>query len=275
MRERIDALRARAREALEKRDPEAWKDLLWPDLRYRQPDGRWVGLEELVAGLRRQFDTFESVETSSEILELRAMPWGARTRIQQEIRMAAPVFFFWKVVWDVRRTSWQDWEERNGELRVREVRVMQEEVRRNGRLVDPYRRRFLGGARDEERRAREFEDWWDTLREQGYRLDQATSLGRVWMAGLLPNGLEFEFQCQREACELEIYEPPADGPPLWSGDWGCLDSRTASGLAAGEVATVFEHLLAAWQRSNAEATPPRQDPPATMRPPTASNDASG
>lgn len=216
--------------------------LLWPDARVRCPDGQWSRASRLRKHLRRL--------RGARVEVLRLHPRDLRSEVLVEWQ--GHEGWFWPTQASMRVRASLDWQGRADQLGVVAIRL-REVVRTAGartRRLGTSARTPWGWSRDAYLRNREFEGWWDRLRDQGYEVRWGTLDTPIQVEGRLPAGPEFYFRCRGEECSLEVYPTGApllgpDPPPLWSGEesrpeWGPFH---AGYLACSEAERVFQDLV--------------------------------
>lgn len=124
----LDALQARARAAVERKDLAAYIGLFSPDLRYRRADGEVIDREALLRDAQEQFRRFDRVRITSTRTGLSTSGGRAEELFTQSIVLGATVFLVVHRSATYTRNVRCVWREAEGRRLIDEFDVLDERV---------------------------------------------------------------------------------------------------------------------------------------------------
>ena len=125
----LDLRHAEAQRAYKKRDVESYRQILSPDLKYTQADGRTIGLDQLLSDVRDQFSRFKDVGSKYERESIERHTAGHVTETLTQTAWAElTVLFFFKRRWEVVRRGEYTWSKTSNGWRMVAVLILHEAV---------------------------------------------------------------------------------------------------------------------------------------------------
>lgn len=124
----LDAMHDRARRALASRDLPAYRDLMAPDLKYRQVDGRTLDRDRLMRDVAAQFRRLDRLESSFSREHIEIGEERATETLTQSGSVGVSVFLVVHRTWDFTRKGRYTWRKSQGRWSIEEVEVLEEQV---------------------------------------------------------------------------------------------------------------------------------------------------
>ena len=126
--EELDAMHAAAKDAFERRDFAAYRELFTPGLTYRRADGKVVGRDDLMRDAVEQSRRYRRMRSSimRESLEVdgdRAVEVATRT-----VRVGATAFFVVHRCFEYVIRGRYTWRRADGRWRIEEIQVLEQRV---------------------------------------------------------------------------------------------------------------------------------------------------
>ncbi len=125
----LDAAHSRARASYRAKDLGGFMTLFAPGLRYKQPDGRTIGWEQLANDVSAQFMTVDDAETSYVRQSLEVDSEGATEVLEQTASLTTRRFWFFKRTLHLSRRGRYRWIQTTEGWKIGEVEVLNEIVR--------------------------------------------------------------------------------------------------------------------------------------------------
>ena len=123
----LDEVHANARRAFRDRDINAYRAMFTEDLRYVQPDGKQIGLKQLMRDVRKQLAQFKSVDSEFTRDSIAMNGDGSVTEVCCQHGMyAVSVFFFFTKTWRIARRGRYTFRKTADGWQICEVEVMTE-----------------------------------------------------------------------------------------------------------------------------------------------------
>ena len=127
----LDAVHLKAKASYRAKDVRAYMDMFFaPDLRYRQPDGRVIGRDQLARDVGFQLESVEAVDTSYVRESLRVEGDRAIELLTQTASVTTRHFLFFKRTWRLTRHGRYTWGRSPDGWKIQDVDVVSESVRR-------------------------------------------------------------------------------------------------------------------------------------------------
>lgn len=126
--EELDAMHDRASRALAGRDLAAYRDLMAPDLKYLQIDGRTVDRDRLIRDVAAQFRRLNRLESSFSREHIEIGEDRATETLTQSGSVGASAFLVVHRTWDFTRKARYTWRKSQGRWSIEEVEVLEEQV---------------------------------------------------------------------------------------------------------------------------------------------------
>jgi hypothetical protein len=120
----LDAMTARARSAIERKDLAAYIDLFAPDLRYRRADGRVLDRDGLMRDVREEFRRIDRVRVSSVRESLDIAEGRAEEILEQTMIVGVTIFLVIHRTWSYNRRCRFAWKKLDGVWRIDEVEIL-------------------------------------------------------------------------------------------------------------------------------------------------------
>ena len=125
----LDAAHSRARASYRAKDLGGFMTLFAPGLRYKQPDGRTIGWDQLAHDVSAQFMTVDDAETSYVRQSLEVDTEGATEVLEQTASLTTRRFWFFKRTLHLSRRGRYRWIRTPEGWKIGEVEVLNEIVR--------------------------------------------------------------------------------------------------------------------------------------------------
>jgi ketosteroid isomerase-like protein len=124
----LDAEHRRAKASYQAKDLDAYMSIFTRDLRYKQPDGRVIGREELARDVESQLSSVQSAESSYVRESLKVDGERATEILFQKASVTSRHLLFFRKSWRVERRARYEWVKLPEGWRIREVEVFVESV---------------------------------------------------------------------------------------------------------------------------------------------------
>ena len=124
----LDAMHDRASRALACRDLAAYRDLMAPNLKYRQIDGRTIDRNRLMRDVAVQFRRLNRLESSFSREHIEIGEDRATETLTQSGSVGATAFLVVHRSWDFTRKGRYTWRKSQGRWMIEEVEVLEEQV---------------------------------------------------------------------------------------------------------------------------------------------------
>ena len=125
-----DALHVKASAGYRAKDLSAFMDVFAPNLKYKQPDGRTIGREQLARDVGPQLSSLEAADTSYVRESLEVDGNRATEVLTQTASLTVRRFIFFKHTWHITRRGRYVWVRQPSGWKVEEVEVRSERVGR-------------------------------------------------------------------------------------------------------------------------------------------------
>ena len=124
----LDAMHDLARNAFACRDLAAYRDLMAPDLRYRQADGRTIDRDQLMRDVAAQFRRLNRFRSSFSREHIEIGEDRATETLTQSGSVGTSAFLVVHRTWDFTAKSRYIWRKSEGRWWIEEVEVLEEQV---------------------------------------------------------------------------------------------------------------------------------------------------
>jgi hypothetical protein len=124
----LDAAHLRARASYRAKDVSAYMGVFAPGLRYKQPDGRIVGRDQLARDVTSQLASVEAADTSYVRESLQIEGNGATEVLTQTASVTMRRFLFFKRIWRLTRRGRYTWVRFPDGWKIQEVDVLSESI---------------------------------------------------------------------------------------------------------------------------------------------------
>jgi ketosteroid isomerase-like protein len=126
----LDNVHAKARSAYLKRDLNAYRAVFTEDLRYLQPNGKPIGLQQLMRDVGKQLAQFKSVDSEFTRESIAMNQDGSVTQFGSlNGTYSVSIFFFFTKTWKIVRRGRYTFRKIDDEWRICEVEVLSETVK--------------------------------------------------------------------------------------------------------------------------------------------------
>jgi hypothetical protein len=126
----LDAAHARAKERYRALDLSGFMAIFAPSLRYKQPDGRTIGWEQLAHDVSAQFTALDKADTSYNRESLHLDSTGATEVLQQTATLTMRSWLFFKRRFNLTRRGRYHWVRTDAGWQIDEVEILNESVGR-------------------------------------------------------------------------------------------------------------------------------------------------
>jgi hypothetical protein len=126
----LDAVHSRARACYQAKDLGGFMTLYAADLRYKQPDGKTIGWDQLAHDVSAQFMVIDRAETTYVRESLVVDDDTATETLQQTATITMRHWIFFKRTWHLSRRGQYVWKRTCEGWKVHVVEVLSETVRR-------------------------------------------------------------------------------------------------------------------------------------------------
>ncbi len=125
----LDAVHAAARQAFLARDLNAYRALFTEDLRYVQPDGKAIGLQQLMRDVGKQLAQYKAVDLEVTRESIANNDDGTVTQFaRQDATYSVSVFFIFTKTWKIARRGKYTYRIADEGWRICDVEVLSETV---------------------------------------------------------------------------------------------------------------------------------------------------
>ncbi len=125
----LDAVHATARITFAARDINGYRALFTEDLRYVPPNGKPIGLGQLMGDVAKQFSNFPTVTSDHKRESLTLNADGTVTQVlYQKATYSISVFFFFRKEWHLERRGIYTFRRTENHWRIADVEVLSETV---------------------------------------------------------------------------------------------------------------------------------------------------
>ena len=126
----LDAAHSRAKASYRARDLGGFMAMFAPSLRYKQPDGRTIGWDQLAHDVSAQFMSVEAADTAYVRESLQVESDSVTEVLQQKASLTMRHFLFFKRTISLSRRGRYRWIRTQAGWQIEEVEVLSESVRR-------------------------------------------------------------------------------------------------------------------------------------------------
>ncbi len=126
----LDAVHLRARESYRAKDVTAYMGVFAPSLKYKQPDGRVIGRDQLARDVESQLRSVDAVDTSYVRESLQIDGDRATELLTQTASVTTRHFWFFKRIWRLTRRGRYTWVRLHDGWTIQEVDVLTETIGR-------------------------------------------------------------------------------------------------------------------------------------------------
>jgi ketosteroid isomerase-like protein len=126
----LDLAHLKANQGYHAKDVKAYMAIFAPDLKYKQPDGRVIGREQLARDVKSQFSSVQTADTSYVRESLQVDSDRAIEILIQEASITTSHFVFMTRVWRLKRRGRYTWIRLPDGWKIQEVEVLHESVSR-------------------------------------------------------------------------------------------------------------------------------------------------
>ncbi len=126
----LDAAHSRARASYRAKDLGGFMALFAPNVRYKQPDGRTIGWEQLAHDVSAQFMAVEEAETVYVRQSLQVENDAVTEVLEQTASLTMRHFLFFKRTLHLTRRGRYRWIRSSEGWKIQEVEVLSESIRR-------------------------------------------------------------------------------------------------------------------------------------------------
>jgi ketosteroid isomerase-like protein len=124
----IEAMHQFSREALQKKDLQAYMSVFSQDLRYHQFNGKIIDKKQLVKDQKRYFSKLKSFSTNYEQLSYEVHGNEFTETLQHSSTVVIKAFYLLEKTWQVERKAKYTWLKIAGNWRIIKVLVLEEKV---------------------------------------------------------------------------------------------------------------------------------------------------
>ena len=128
----LDLAHEKAQAAFQRKDLGAYMSLFSPDLRYRQPDGKVIGRDQLARDVRAQFSKLSASSSTYNREQFELANGKAIEVVRGTASACVTVFLFLHRTWDISRRGRYVWRMDDGQWVIEEVEVLEETVQSRG-----------------------------------------------------------------------------------------------------------------------------------------------
>jgi hypothetical protein len=126
----LDAAHSRAKASYRSKDLGGFMAMFAPSLRYKQPDGRTIGWDQLAHDVSAQFMSVEDADTAYVRESLKVEGDGVTEVLEQKASLTMRYFLFFKRTIRLSRRGRYRWIRTPAGWQIEEVEVLSESVRR-------------------------------------------------------------------------------------------------------------------------------------------------
>ena len=126
----LDAAHARAKASYKAKDLGAFMAMFAADLRYKQPDGKTIGWQDLAHDVGAQFMAVEEMDTAYVRESLQVEDGVVIEVLNQTARLTMRHWLFFKRTWHLSRRGRYRWRQSREGWKIEEVEVLSETLRR-------------------------------------------------------------------------------------------------------------------------------------------------